>query len=78
MTRTRAYRREVRNKAIARKKRIAKQYWPHVDWYPCDGMYSKGKIHCSCKSCTFGKYFGLLSLKDEIDKLVVKDALSEL
>ena len=49
--RTRAYRREVRNKHIARKKRIAKRIWG--TWYKHDGMYSKGKIHCSCVMCAF-------------------------
>lgn len=56
--RTRAYRREVRNKAIARKKRIVKYVYCMNDsgWYPHDGQYSKGKIHCSCPLCAFGKY----------------------
>lgn len=54
MSRTRAYRRNVRNKAIARKKRIVSHYG--FDWYPHDGQYSKGKIHCSCKMCAFRGY----------------------
>ena len=56
MERTRAYRREVRNKAIARKKRIVKNVYYMDNWYPHDGQYSKGKIHCSCPLCAFGAY----------------------
>lgn len=55
MSRTRAYRRYVRNKHIARKKRIVRQYHS-FDWYSFDGMYSKGKIHCSCAMCAFRGY----------------------
>lgn len=55
MGRTRSYRRDVRNKAIARKKNIAKHIYGW-DYYNHDGMYSKGKIHCSCYLCAFGKY----------------------
>lgn len=50
MNRSRSYYRQMRKKHIDRKKRIANSYY-----YPlvlkCDGMYSKGKIHCSCAMC---------------------------
>ena len=50
MKRDRAYFREMRERHIKRKKRIANSYS-----YPLklkfDGMYSKGKIHCSCWMC---------------------------
>lgn len=46
----RAYYRRMRAKHIRRKKRIVNAY--HGYWYyPFDGMYSKGKIHCSCIMC---------------------------
>lgn len=37
---------EMREKHIARKKRICKLIY-HVDWYDNDNQYSKNKIHCS-------------------------------
>lgn len=42
--------REMREKHIRRKKRIAEK---HYGWgyYRCDGKYDKGKIHCSCSMC---------------------------
>lgn len=49
-THNRGYYREQRNKHIQRKKRIVRElggYWH----YPHDGMFSKGKIHCSCPLC---------------------------
>ena len=49
--RTRAERRDFRKKAIKRKKRICNAFG--FDWYPHDGQYSKGKIHCSCPMCAF-------------------------
>lgn len=53
--RTRAYYRDVRNKAIARKLRISANYW-HVK---APGVLSKGKIHCSCWMCSEkSKYLG--------------------
>ena len=58
MSRTRAYTRKMRAKAIKRKKRITSQY-PGSDTYPYyayDGVYSKNKIHCSCPLCR-GKDF---------------------
>ena len=48
MNRERSYYREMRNKHISRKKRIAKS----IGWTKRhDGMFSKGKIHCSCPMC---------------------------
>ena len=45
--RNRAYYRKMRAKHINRKKRVG-WYWH----YKYDGMYSKGKIHCSCGMCS--------------------------
>lgn len=79
MSRSRAYTREVRNKAIRRKKRICEDvYYPSISsWYPHDGQYSKGKIHCSCPICTYEKYYKLPSLKDEREKEKSVFALKE-
>ena len=58
--RTRAYTRKMRAKHIKRKKRITAHYWS-ADTYPYyshDGMYSKGKIHCSCRMCRGKDYYG--------------------
>ena len=61
MQRTRAWRREQRNKQIRRKKRISK-HWG-FDWYSVDGKYSKGKIHCGCGLCKWGRRYGLPTLR---------------
>ena len=68
MYRTRSFRREVRNKQISRKKRIS-HHWG-FDWYSVDGKYSKGKIHCGCGLCKWGRKYGLPNLRKvrEIEK----------
>ena len=76
MNRTRSYRRAIRNRKIARKKKICKQlYWIGANWFEHDGQYSKGKIHCSCPMCTWNKTFDLPRLKDLKEKDFVKQAL---
>jgi hypothetical protein len=79
MSRTRAYTRKMRAKAIKRKKRIVSHWhWFENGYYPHDGMYSKGKIHCSCPLCKDKAYYGkhilteqeltsILKLKEELD-----------
>lgn len=57
------YRRYVRSKAILRKKRISNSVYG-LDWYKHDGQYSKGKIHCGCGLCKFGKRYGLPTTRD--------------
>ena len=78
--RTRAYTRKMRAKHIKRKKRITSHY-PGSDTFPYyahDGVYSKNKIHCSCRMCRGKDYNGrhilteqelasILRLKEEID-----------
>lgn len=44
------YYREMRKKHIERKKRISNSYHYPLE-LKFDGMYSKGKIHCSCSMC---------------------------
>lgn len=65
--RNRAYFRNVRYKNIRRKKRISKSVYG-LDWYKHDGQYSKGKIHCGCGLCKFGKKYGLPTVKDMREK----------
>lgn len=48
--RDRAYYRKMRAKHIQKKKAIYEQHWGD-GFYPYDGMYSKGKVHCSCGMC---------------------------
>ena len=74
MSRGIAYTREVRNKTIARKKKICRAIYggsPHKlyespepgFWYKVDGRYSKGKIHCGCKICKYGKHYDLPTIR---------------
>ena len=71
-----AYRRYVRNKVIQRKKRISRAIYG-LDWYKCDGKYSKGKIHCGCELCKFGRKYGLPTVQDmrelSREKILLKD-----
>ena len=57
MNREKSYYREMRKKHINRKKRIVKKAYSLIDnYYEHDGMYSKGKIHCSCWMCRRKSY----------------------
>lgn len=86
MNRDRAYLRDIRNRKIERKKRICRNiYGARIGgkenpgaWYKHDGQYSKGKIHCSCKMCTFSKRFGLSSLRDMREKEVCEFEFKEI
>lgn len=61
--RNRAWRRDVRNRQIIRKKRICHNYYD-FDWYRTDGAYSKGKIHCSCFLCKPSKRWKMPTFHD--------------
>lgn len=50
--RNRAYYRKMRAKHIRRKKAVCHNKYYIDSYYPHDGMYSKGKIHCSCMLCS--------------------------
>lgn len=80
LERSRAYTRKMRAKHIKRKKKIVRnwRWWGNHPYYPHDGMYSKGKIHCSCPLCKDKAYYGkhvlteqelvaILKLKEELD-----------
>ena len=59
MQRTRDYHRKMRAKHIKRKKNIVSHWhWFENGYYPHDGMYSKNKIHCSCRMCRSKDYYG--------------------
>ena len=100
MSRTRSFRRDVRNRKIAHRKRLCRELYGY-DWYikgrhsskdclpgelfsaylnrikaGCDGKYSKGKIHCSCKMCTYSKYYGLPTFRDMKEREKFKEAIS--
>lgn len=64
MDRDNGFRREMRHKAISRKKAICKQVYGN-DWYKHDGQYDKGKIHCGCGLCKWGKKYGYPTLRTE-------------
>ena len=59
MNRSRDYYRKMRAKTIKRKKEIVSHWNGFEDgYYEHDGMYSKGKIHCSCRMCRSKDYNG--------------------
>lgn len=70
------YRRYVRNKTILRKKRVCKSVYD-IDWYKHDGQYAKGKIHCGCGLCKYGKKYGLPTIRDmrelSLEKILIGD-----
>lgn len=61
-------------------------YFPTIpygfDWYKHDGQYSKGKIHCGCGLCKFGKKYGLPTVKcmreHSRERILMKDLESDL
>lgn len=69
--RTRAFRRDVRNKSIRRKKSIV------LSRDGSDGQYSKGKIFCDCGACKPSRKYGLSTLKDEKEIEIIKSALND-
>lgn len=52
MNRDRSYYRKMRAKHIRRKKKLAENNFGNGWHFEYDGMYSKGKIHCSCSMCS--------------------------
>ncbi len=96
-----SYRRDQRNRHIARKKRIVnsrhttavidilnddgnvighKADYSRVvpdEFYPFDGMYDKGKIHCSCGLCKPSRRFRKPSFKDELQDNVAREYIKD-
>lgn len=95
MSRGKGYTRKMRAKHIKRKKNIVLHVSPWMQslnngngWYPHDGQYSKGKIHCSCPLCSIKAYYGKhmptiseqrrldeaeANLNDFLNELIIKD-----
>lgn len=71
-----AYRRNVRNKHISRKRRLSESFVKCIE-YKYEGQYSKGKIHCSCRMCTYSKYHKLKTFKDYKEEEKMKSHLSD-
>lgn len=88
-----AYKRYQRHRAISRKKAICNSHqrpsinekthksdfskYVPFNFYRIDGMYDKGKIHCSCGICKFSKKFGLPTLRTQKELLKFKQDLNE-
>ncbi len=77
MSRSRAYTREMRHKAISRKKYLS-QHAFGLDWFRVDGAYSKGHIGCGCKMCKYTKYYNIPLLYEMKDREYVKQYLDEM
>ena len=71
--RSRDYYRKMRAKHIKRKKKIVSnwRWWGQVPYYKHDGMFSKGKIHCSCPLCKDKAYYGkhIMTLQEQRDNI---------
>lgn len=74
--RTRAYRRDVRRRVISRKKHIVAMR-DGLPYYHVDGKYAKGKIHCGCGLCKFGRKYGLPTFKEVKMYAIADDEIAE-
>ena len=72
------YKRVQRIKSIRRKKNIAKSVYQIDTYYPHDGMYDKGKIHCSCPMCADKRSLGRIPRYEERKNEDYKQQLAEL
>ena len=81
MNRSRDYYRKMRAKHIKRKKNIVLS-WPGFEngYYEYDGMYSKNKIHCSCKLCRSSNYKGqhVKTMQELRDDISFKEILADI
>ena len=77
--RTRAYYREMRHKAICRKRYIDYKVRKNKDHlhYEHDGQYSKNKIHCSQALCKYRKVYRLPTHRDKMADIIEKQQLAE-
>lgn len=77
--RTRAYYREMRHKAICRKRYIDYKILKNKDHlhYEHDGQYSKNKIHCSRSLCKYRKVYRLPTHRDKMADIIEKQQLVE-
>ena len=84
MQRTRDYHRKMRAKHIKRKKNIVSHYaafrvFDGFTYYKHDGMFSKGKIHCSCPLCKEKAYYGkhVPTMQEKRNYVPINDLLNE-
>lgn len=63
MKRTRAYRRQQRQRAIRKKLDILQRIL-HVERLPIVGKLSKGKVHCSCNVCRYEQRYRIPKAKE--------------
>ena len=81
MNRSRDYYRKMRAKHIKRKKAIVSNWSSFKDgYYEYDGMYSKNKIHCSCRLCRSSNYRGqhVKTMQELRNDISFKESLVEI
>lgn len=78
--RTRAYYRDVRHKAICKKKYIDMHINGNIErpLYSNTGQYSKNKVHCSCPICKYGKTYHVPKKRDILADIIEKQQLKEI
>ena len=80
--RSRDYYRKMRAKHIKRKKKIVSnwRWWGQFPYYKHDGMFSKGKIHCSCPLCKDKAYYGkhIVTLQEQRDNISAAEQEADL
>lgn len=70
---TEQYRRFQRENHIAKRKRIAKECYGGDGWvYANEGVFNKGKVHCSCALCRPAKHGWCKSYYEEIGEKLEK------
>ena len=65
------FRRHQRERAIARKKKIAERIYG-VELYTHEGQYDKGKVHCSCPLCAYHRE---LDARVKLDKKIAEQEI---
>lgn len=77
MSRGRAYRRDMRDRAIVRKKMVSHGVYG-IDWFRVDGAYSKGHTGCGYRMCKYAKFHGITLLYEVRGREYVKQYLEEM
>jgi hypothetical protein len=74
--RSRSYYRHQRTRVIAKKVYIHTKINGNVVLFP-EGVYAKGKVHCSCKMCKYEKHFKLIKAKEESKLIAMQKEVEE-
>lgn len=74
--RSRSYYRHQRLRVIAKKVYIYTVAWGN-DLNFAEGIYAKGKVHCSCKMCKYEKHYGIEKLKVQAKLLAMQEEMDE-